>query len=245
MARAARPAYTRRARHKTAPGIFVIYLFAGPAYMSRLWLPRRFPVVSGALLAAVVYASPAVAQDPVNDPRAVSIIGDDPHARRCATVLNSGDVSDQAVQECTSALGYARLSREGHIELQVARGVLYLRRHQNDLALADFDAVIGVDPRNAQALVNRGATLVQLRRYGEAVAALTDALSYGVPQPYKAYYNRGVAREALGDLQGAYDDYSTALQIHPDWSPAEAEVARFVEGRREHLADVLTRPATP
>jgi tetratricopeptide (TPR) repeat protein len=120
-----------------------------------------------------------------------------------------------------------------------------LRRSQNDLALADLDGVLAADPRNAEALVNRGAALVQLRRFGEAISALTDALSYGVSEPYKAYYNRGAAREALGDLQGAYDDYSTALQIQPDWGPANAEVARFVRGRREHLADVLNHPATP
>jgi Tfp pilus assembly protein PilF len=186
-----------------------------------------------------------MAQDPGSDPRSVSIIGGDQHARRCVDAVAQGDVSDRSVEECSNALRYARLSREGRVELEVDRGVIYLRRHQNDLALADFDAVIALDPRNAQALVNRGATLVQLTRYGEAIAALTDALSFGVPQPYKAYYNRGVAREALGDLQGAYDDYSTALQIQPDWGPADAEVARFVRGRREHLADVLSRPATP
>lgn len=202
-------------------------------------------MVSLALSAAIYCALPARAQDPGADPRSVSVIGDDHRARDCVDGVMRGDNSDKTVQACTSALQYPRLSREGRIELQVDRGVTYMRRRQNDLALADFEAVIAVDAHNAQALVNRGATLVQLNRYGEAIAALTDALSYGVPEPYKAYYNRGVAREALGDLQGAYDDYSTALQIQPDWGPANAEVARFVRGRREHLADVLNRPSTP
>jgi tetratricopeptide (TPR) repeat protein len=157
----------------------------------------------------------------------------------------AGDSSDRTVAECTSALHYARLSHDAQIELTINRGVTYLRRSQNDLALADLDWVLAADPRNAEALVNRGAVLVQMRRFGEAISALTDALSYGVSEPYKAYYNRGAAREALGDLQGAYDDYSTALQIQPDWGPANAEVARFVRGRREHLADVLNHPATP
>jgi tetratricopeptide (TPR) repeat protein len=78
-----------------------------------------------------------------------------------------------------------------------------------------------------------------LRRPGPAVAALTQALSLGVAEPYKAYYNRGAAREALGDLTGALEDYNTALDIHPEWAPAEAEVARFVRQRQQHLATAL------
>ena len=74
---------------------------------------------------------------------------------------------------------------------------------------------------------------------GPAVAAITPALTLGVREPEKAYYTRGAAREALGDLRGAYDDYTTALQIRPQWAPADQELARFVRGRREHLATVL------
>jgi tetratricopeptide (TPR) repeat protein len=186
-----------------------------------------------------------MAQDPNADTRAVTVIGADTHARRCGTFVAANDSTDHTVDECSRALHYPRLSRDAEIELLVNRGVTYLRRQQNDLALADFDNVIAMDPRNAEALVNRGAALVQLHRYGEAISALTSALGYGVSEPYKAYYNRGVAREALNDLQGAYDDYSTALQIQPDWGPANAEVARFIRGRREHLADVLNHPSTP
>lgn len=193
----------------------------------------------------MAWTAPASAQDPNSDTRAVTVLGSDVHARRCGEAVAAGDSSDRTVDECTRALHYARLTHDAQIELLINRGVSYLRRGQNDLAMADLDGVIAVDPRNAEAWVNRGAALVQLRRYGDAISALTDALSYGVSEPYKAYYNRGAAREALGDLQGAYDDYSTALQIQPDWGPANAEIARFVRGRREHLADVLGHPATP
>jgi len=213
--------------------------------MSRLWLPRRFPVVSLAFFAMAAWAAPSFAQDPNADTRAVTVIGADAHARKCSDAVARGDSSDKTVDECTRALHYSRLSHDVQIELLVNRGVTYLRRAQNDLALADLDGVIAMDARNAEAWVNRGAALVQLHRFGEAITSLTNALGYGVSEPYKAYYNRGAAREALGDLQGALDDYSTALEIQPDWGPANAEVARFVRGRREHLADVLGHPATP
>jgi tetratricopeptide (TPR) repeat protein len=84
-----------------------------------------------------------------------------------------------------------------------------------------------------------------LGRHGQAIAAITEALGLGVQEPHKAYYNRGAAREALGDLRGAYEDYSTALEIQPDWGPANAELARFARNRRDHLATVLADQPTP
>ncbi len=60
----------------------------------------------------------------------------------------------------------------------------------------------------------------------------TDSLclgdcSLGPNLPEKAYYNRGIANEQLGDLKAAYADYSKALEINPNWAVAKSEVARF------------------
>jgi hypothetical protein len=43
----------------------------------------------------------------------------------------------------------------------------------------------------------------------------------------------------LGDLPGAYEDYSTALRIKPDWGAAEAELARSARAREERLARII------
>ena len=157
----------------------------------------------------------------------------------------AGDISDRALEECTRALRYPHLSSSGAQQITINRGVIRLRRSEFDMALADFDAVIGQNPDNAEAHLNRGTALLQLRRPGEAIAALTTAVSLGVAEPHKAYFNRGAAREALGDLRGAYEDYSTALEIEPDWGPANAELARFARGRRDHLATVLDDQPSP
>jgi Tfp pilus assembly protein PilF len=215
--------------------------------MSRAWLPRRFPAWILALAAATVLgaATAWADQDPSDEPRAVQVIGGDTHARRCGGLVATGDASDTTIDACTRALRYPRLSREAEVQIRVNRGVTYMRRRQNEEALADFDAVIAMDRRNAEAHLNRGAALVQLGQPGPAVAAITEALSLGVREPHKAYFNRGAAREALGDLRGAYEDYSTALEIQPDWGPANAELARFVRGRREHLANILNEQGSP
>ena len=154
----------------------------------------------------------------------------------------AGVATDELVEECTRALAYPHLTRAGEEQILIDRGVVHMRRHEGDAAIADFDEVMRRNPRNAEARVNRGSALVQLQRYGPAIADLTEALGMGVSEPHKAYYNRGIAREALGDLRGAFEDYNTALQIQPDWGPANAEIARFVRTRRDHLATVLDNP---
>lgn len=210
--------------------------------MSRAWLPRRFH--AGILaLAFVAVAAPSAAA--AQDSSAVTVLGYDINARRCGERVMAGDSSDETVQVCTRALGYRRMTRPAQLLLLTNRGVTYLRRRDSESALADFDSVIGLDRRYAEAHLNRGAALVQLNRHGEAIAAITEALGLGVSEPHKAYFNRGAAREALGDLRGAYEDYNTALEIQPDWGPANAELARFARSRREHLANVLTPNPTP
>lgn len=157
----------------------------------------------------------------------------------------AGDSTDQTVEVCTAALNYRRLERMAQLQLLVNRGVTYLRRQESEPALADFDEVIRLDRRSGEAHLNRGAALVQMGRHGEAIAAITEALGLGVREPHKAYFNRGAAREALGDIRGAYEDYNTALEIQPDWGPASAELARFARDRRAHLANVLGQGNIP
>src|SRR5690606_13197455 len=106
------------------------------------------------------------------------------------------------------------------IATRINRGATHLRRREGEAALADFDAVIAMDRRHGEAHLNRGAALVLLGQPGPAVAAITEALGLDVREPHKAYFNRGAAREQLGDLRGAFEDYNTALDIQPDWGPA-------------------------
>jgi tetratricopeptide (TPR) repeat protein len=184
-------------------------------------------------------AASAAAQAQRTDPTAVTVVGRDPNARRCNDLVMRGDASDAAVEVCTEALNYRRLERAAQLQLLINRGVTHLRRREWQDALNDFDAVLALDRRQAEAHLNRGAALVQLGQHGPAIAAITEALGLGVAEPHKAYFNRAAAREALGDIRGAYEDYNTALEIEPDWGPANAELARFARTRRDHLATVL------
>lgn len=217
--------------------------------MVRHAIPRRparrwaMGLLTGLLAAAVAWPALAAAEDAPRERAernkgATTVLGA-PNSMECAAAAVAGRYDDAALAACDRAVNSERLNRANRIATLTNRGALQLRRRAGDKALEDFDAVVALDPKNGEIHLNRGAALVMVGRPGPAVAAFTSALSLGVRYPHKAYFNRGAAREALGDYRGAYEDYTTALTIQPDWGPAEAELARFVRGRRERLAAQL------
>lgn len=195
-------------------------------------------ITGGLLLGAV----PAFAEESARDRTkgAFTMVGA-PYSVQCAAYAAQGLTDLDSVQACDRALEQERLNRANRIATLINRGALHLRRKDGTAALADFDAVIALDKKNAEAHLNRGAALVMTGRPGPAVEAITQALSLGVREPHKAYFNRGAAREAMQSLRGAYEDYETALKIQPDWGPAQAELQRFVRGRRDSLAVQLSQ----
>jgi tetratricopeptide (TPR) repeat protein len=42
-----------------------------------------------------------------------------------------------------------------------------------------------------------------------------------------AYYNRGLTKEKLNDVRGAYEDYKKALELNPTFTLAADQLKRF------------------
>lgn len=177
----------------------------------------------------------------------VAVLRMDPasHARACNDFAAAGNISDAALARCTRALREEAGNRGNLVVTRLNRGNIYMGRHEPQLAIADFDAAIALDPRNAEARLNKGVALVVLEQYGPAIAIVTESLSLGVNEPHKAYYTRAAAREALGDLRGALEDYTTALEIRPDWGLADAEIQRLARARQQRLAEHLEDQPPP
>jgi tetratricopeptide (TPR) repeat protein len=171
---------------------------------------------------------------------ATTIYGGGAAQENCFKAARDGRSDDAALSACKAALeSRTELDVNNRNTTLVNLGIIQLRRRDGAAALEAFDAALALSPNNAEAHLNRGAALVMINQPGPAVAAITTALSLGVSAPHKAYFNRAAAREAMGDVRGAYEDYNTALTIKPDWGDAEAELARFARGRRERLAAQL------
>ena len=179
----------------------------------------RVALTLAALAFALAPAAPAAAQ-------AVSVFGSSV-AEQCYQHARLGSPSLTALRDCDAALAEFGLSQADRAATLTNRGVVRLQRREGAEALADFDAALAIKPDSGETYVNRAAALVLLRRFEEAIAAADRGLALGTRDPHEAYFNRAIARELSGDLQGAYDDYTEAAALQPNWELPRIELARF------------------
>src|SRR5689334_10165853 len=64
-------------------------------------------------------------------------------------------------------------------------------------ALSTFDRALAIAPDHPDALINRGCTCLDLKRYEEALAGFERSLAVRPGHPL-ALFNRGVVLQALG-----------------------------------------------
>lgn len=154
------------------------------------------------------------------------VIGDGA-AQECSEAALKGRSDNRSVLACTSALQVETMSFRDRARTYVNRGVLQMRQRHFTAARADFDEAARIDPNLGEAFVNRGATYVGEERYREGVEQIDKGLAMGVKDPEKAFFNRGLANEGLGDLKAAYKDYTRAAELKPEWVAPKTELARF------------------
>lgn len=152
-------------------------------------------------------------------------------AADCSRAAFAGRGDRASIQLCSRSLDEERLVRRDRAGTLVNRGVMLLRGKDYPAARADFDQAIALEPTLGEAFVNRGVALLADRAYGEALAEIERGLALGVGEPAKAYYNRALVHESLGDARAAYLDYRKAQDLAPDWALPARQLARFTVTR--------------
>ncbi len=133
-----------------------------------------------------------------------------------------------AVATCTAALETEAASSYDLAMVHNNRGVVQLAMMGEwQDARADFDAAAALRPELGESYVNRGAVLLAEGRAAEAIAEIERGMKLGVKEPWKAHFNRALARERAMDVRGAYEDLQRALELRPGWEMAEVQLARF------------------
>jgi tetratricopeptide (TPR) repeat protein len=174
------------------------------------------------LLAAGVFAAFLLCA-PVE--AAVLVLGDG-LAAQCSHAAMAPGATPGGVRACDEALKSGLSPRDRAASL-VNRGVLRLRGGAYERAVEDFNRALRLNPTLGEALVNRGAARVGQHRYAEALKDLERGTALGAAEPEKAWFNRGLAAEGLGDLPAAYRAYSRAAELKPGWDAPRRELARF------------------
>jgi tetratricopeptide (TPR) repeat protein len=163
--------------------------------------------------------------------RAAFTIFGDGNAQSCseaARQVEKGHPPDpQFFAVCNQALTLEDLDTRDRAGTYINRGILFLARGSYADARNDFDSAVTIMPSLGEAYTNRGAALVGLRRYEEAISDLDRGLELKSGEPEKAYFNRALAEEGLDRVKDAYFDYVRAAELKPDWLPPRNELLRF------------------
>jgi len=94
------------------------------------------------------------------------------------------------------------------------RGMKRLQREEFDLALEDFDLVIGLNPASQDAYLHRGQAHYGKKEWTLALADFSQSLKLD-PNLADAYYERGNVYSKQKERTRAITDFSQALKINP------------------------------
>lgn len=144
-------------------------------------------------------------------------------AQRAAAI---GLVNGADIASCDLAVRLAYFEPNRAAALTNRAALLFVAGNY-DAVIADSTAALVLNDGIAEALVNRGAALLQEHRAAAAAEDFSHALALAPDHPERVYFNRGIAREDLGDFSGAYSDYREAARLNPQWDLPRQELQRF------------------
>lgn len=157
---------------------------------------------------------------------AVTVLGNGV-AHSCYQFAEYGGNTTDGIATCSFALEQETISVRDRAATFVNRGILRARKEDAEGALADYDRGLAMDSTLAEGYVDRGAAMIALQRYDDAVTDIDKGISLGTNSPQIAYYDRAIADEALGNIRAAYEDYKKATEIQPNFQLALDQLSRF------------------
>ena len=113
---------------------------------------------------------------------------------------------------CTEVIEQSVLPRSDMAWVYSNRGNAYVWLDESELAIADYDAALEIDPNFATAYSNRGAVYYRQGEYELAIADFDAALEHDLPSnlAFIAHFNRGISFCRLDDPVAAQMDWAEA-----------------------------------
>lgn len=141
-----------------------------------------------------------------------------PLSKNCYEAALAGDSRDQAIEGCSRSLEQEALMPGDRAATLVNRGIIYMARHNDAAADADFDAALATDNGLSDAWLNKGFLRLRQGDGRDALPLLQKGIDHGARRQAVAIFARGVAYEQIGDYRLAYADLKRAQQLEPGWS---------------------------
>jgi predicted Zn-dependent protease len=113
----------------------------------------------------------------------------------------------------------------------VTRAVGYGRYGQKDLALADFDEAVTLQPDNINHRFNRAVALERKGKFDQAIADLEKVLA-AAPDNWNASYERGYVFMQKGNYDRAVEDFDQVLRVNPGFEKAVRQRAAALQAKQ-------------
>lgn len=188
-------------------------------------MPKKIALAAAAMTAATLFAAVAPASG-------ASLVLGAGLATVCSKAALAGRNDLKSIDTCTMAIETQAMGPRDRAGTFVNRGILKLRRASYDDARADFANALRLEPNLGEAYVNWGASLIAEQKYAEGLSEIDRGMALGVDEPEKAWYNRAIAYEAMGDPKNAYLAYQQAIALAPEWKEPQLQLTRFSVTRK-------------
>src|SRR5262245_53561745 len=130
----------------------------------------------------------------------------------------AGPDPDRAIAACTLLLQQGGgLPLRVHAATLRHRGDAYVKQHDYDQAIADYDAALQLEQNNPHIYNARGNAYQKKGDYDGAIADYDAAIRIDPRNPL-FFHNRGIAYRWKGDYDRAIADYSQAIQLNPTYA---------------------------
>jgi lipoprotein NlpI len=136
-----------------------------------------------------------------------------------AQCRDSRDNPELRVSACTTIIQSGRENTTNLASAFIDRGTGYFEEHQYDLAIADGEQGLKLDPSNADAFVGHGNGYAMKGEHDRAIQDYGHAISLD-PKGAYAYNNRGNIYRAQRQYDRAIQDYDQAIILDPQLAQA-------------------------
>jgi tetratricopeptide (TPR) repeat protein len=127
-----------------------------------------------------------------------------------------GATVEQRIAGCTAVIKSAKGDKLA--EAFDLRGVAYRSQGEHNLAIADYNQAIKLNPKFAPAYHNRGVAYDHKGDYDRAIQDFDQAIK--LKPSALAHFNRGNAHLGKSQFDQAIDDYNQAIRLKPDFAAA-------------------------
>ncbi len=149
-------------------------------------------------------------------------------ARECYEATKFQTISAADTERlCTRALELEAMNSTNRAATLTNRGVVRMRQGKLEMALGDYANAKRIRPEVGATYLNEGAAYILQGDFGSALDSLNRAIELDSSDLYAAYYNRAIAREQTGDVEGAYYDFVKSQELNANFELTRRQLERF------------------